>query len=365
MADSMRIMALDPAGNLWGSERVLLDFLGARATAGHCVALCCPPNSPLAGKVQRTGIRVFPSFQANLHNRGKGARLWAMLGLLGACIRHRSQLIYVNQAGASRIAVAVGGLLRLPVVPHVRLREDVEYIESLNAVAGRMPEIIAISNFIGGAFTRPEIKSRVRVLYDAFAPAAFGQEIVHGNGPRHLVCAGRLVPVKGQDLLATAAVELRRRGVGFSLDFLGEGIPGDHFGADLREIVGSEQGANVRFRGFVDNVVERMESAWAVVCPSRTEPLGRVVFEAWSAGSLPVAMAGSGGAAEVIAASGGGLLCDDMSAPALAETLMECLQMDSDDRRLMIERGRKWLHANTDCEQYSSRMLELFREALR
>jgi glycosyltransferase involved in cell wall biosynthesis len=357
-------MALDPAGNLWGSERVLLDFLGSELTRRHEVALCCPPNTPLGERARAVGTRVFPSFRANLHQRGRPARIMAMVGLLWACLRHRSDLIYVNQAGASRIALAVGRLLRIPVVPHVRLREDVEYLEALNAAAEGMPAIVAISGFIGGAFTRGELMARVTVLYDAFAEPLRDLPEPGEPGKRRLVCAGRLVPVKGQDLLVEAAVRLLRKGTGLELDFLGEGLPGEGFAVRLRELAGEDEGGAIRFHGFVDNVVERMASAWAVVCPSRTEPLGRVVFEAWAAGSLPVVMAGSGGAAEVVRASGGGLLCDETNSKALAKTLGECLALDAEQRHTMIELGRQWLRANTDCERYSENLLEILRSAV-
>jgi hypothetical protein len=38
------------------------------------------------------------------------------------------------------------------------------------------------------------------------------------------------------------------------------------------------------------------------VCPSHMELLGRVIFEAWDVGAVPVAFSGSGGAAEIVAA---------------------------------------------------------------
>lgn len=45
-----------------------------------------------------------------------------------------------------------------------------------------------------------------------------------------------------------------------------------------------------------------------MVLPSDVVSLGRVVFEAWHAGTIPTAWAGSGGPQETIAGSGGGIL---------------------------------------------------------
>ena len=53
----------------------------------------------------------------------------------------------------------------------------------------------------------------------------------------------------------------------------------------------------VRFLGWRDDVAALMRTADFLVCPSRHEPLGNVVIEAWAAGLSVVATASDGPAA--------------------------------------------------------------------
>src|SRR5258708_5111878 len=133
MANDRRVLIIEPAGNLWGSERVLLDFLQHTFQCGWQIGVCCPPNSPIISRLSLVPVRIFPQFIAELHLQARAYRLLAAIKLLWVAIRFRPALIYVNQAGASRIALFVGRRLRIPVVAHVRLVEDVAYVQSLPA----------------------------------------------------------------------------------------------------------------------------------------------------------------------------------------------------------------------------------------
>ena len=354
------IMVLDPAGNMWGSERVLLDFLGSDLAQKRNVALCCPPGTPLANAAKQIGIPVYPFFIANLHEKGKFSRLRAAIGLFNACRRYHADVIYVNQAGASRIALYVGRLLRIPVIPHVRLLEDVSYIEALNASDHAMPQVLVISKFISDAFKNASLKKRVSVLYDAYAMKALPDfDSSSSQASLDLCCAGRLVPIKGQNVLIQAIAELNRSGFKVSLNLYGAGLRGQCFEADLVKLV-DKLGLNsqVAFHGFVDDIPAEMQRHRAVICPSDVEPLGRVIFEAWDSASLPIVGAFSGGAAEVVQASQGGLIYSEQTPESLANTIKECFELSTQERLAMIERGRNWLQTNCNAEEYS---LNLFK----
>lgn len=360
MIKPSKIVILDPAGNMWGSERVLLDFFGSDSAQKRNIALCCPPDTPLANAAKQIGIPVYPYFIANLHEKGKLSRLRAAIGLFKACKHYQADVIYVNQAGASRIALFAGRLLKIPVVPHVRLLEDVKYIESLQVSVREMPRVLVISKFIGDAFVNPEIKQKVKVLYDAYAMAKVQELNLSSQTSTELCCAGRLVPIKGQDVLIKAVAELIRSGLNVSLNLYGTGLSGEAFQAGLVKLV-EDLGLNsqVSFHGFVSDIPAEMRRHLAVICPSHVEPLGRVIFEAWDSGSLPIAGAFAGGAAEVVRASQGGLLYGEQTHEALAETIKECLKLSSQEREEMICSGRNWLQANCNPEEYSRAVLEV------
>ena len=366
MKAQSNILVLDPAGNMWGSERVLLDFLGSDSAQKRNIALCCPPGTPLANAAKQIGIPVYPTFIANLHEKGKLARLWAAIGLLKACRQYKADVIYANQAGATRIALLVGRLLRIPVIPHVRLLEDVKYIECLNATEHAMPRVLVISKFIGDAFKNNNIKLRVTVLYDAYMmKKALAANLSTSQNSSEFCCAGRLVPIKGQNVLIHAMAKLKASGINVSLNLYGTGLPGKSFQAEMVDLVKDlDLSSCVSFHGFVNDIPAEMHRHRAVVVPSQIEPLGRIIFEAWDAASLPIVGAFSGGAAEVIRASQGGLLYDEQSPEALAEALKTCLKLSSQEREEMISRGRNWLQVNCDPEEYSRTLLNVLDAAI-
>ena len=68
-----------------------------------------------------------------------------------------------------------------------------------------------------------------------------------------------------------------------------------------------------------------LAAARVLVCPSRHEPLGNVVLEAWSA-ARPVVAADAAGPSELIRPGLDGLLVPRENAPALADALRTALQ---------------------------------------
>jgi glycosyltransferase involved in cell wall biosynthesis len=79
-------------------------------------------------------------------------------------------------------------------------------------------------------------------------------------------------------------------------------------------------GDRVRFLGWREDTGALLATADLLVCPSRHEPLGNVVIEAWAAGR-PVVAAASVGPAALIADGENGLLVPVDDAPALTRAL--------------------------------------------
>src|SRR5450432_4426431 len=96
-----RVLIVEPAGNLWGSERVLLDFLDQAIKSEWQIAVCCPANTPIIPALTGLGVPVFPAFIANLHLKPRAYRLMAAVRLFFVAARFKARLIYVNQAGAT------------------------------------------------------------------------------------------------------------------------------------------------------------------------------------------------------------------------------------------------------------------------
>jgi len=110
--------------------------------------------------------------------------------------------------------------------------------------------------------------------------------------------AGRLVAQKGPDLLVEAIPEVLAEVPAARFVFSGDGYmlqSLEHRAGELGV------GHAARFVGYTDNgdLVRLFKSCDVVCVPSRNEPFGLVVLEAWSAGK-PVVVSSAGGTNEFV-----------------------------------------------------------------
>ncbi len=125
---------------------------------------------------------------------------------------------------------------------------------------GWMRPMLTISNFPRQISPVPVLRSLLSTPDDAF-----------------LICgAGRFVPRKGMDMLVRATARIP----GAWLWLVGDGVERPKLEALVKEL-GMEE--RTRFVGWVNEPVNYMASADVVGMPSRHEPLGNVVLEAWQA----------------------------------------------------------------------------------
>jgi glycosyltransferase involved in cell wall biosynthesis len=136
------------------------------------------------------------------------------------------------------------------------------------------------------------------------------------NGVRLILALGRLHRNKGFDVLIRALPRLS----GVHAVIAGEGPEQD----ELLELA-RRQGVTDRlsFPGWRRDTAALLAAADVVVCPSRHEPLGNVVIEAWSA-ERPVVAAASEGPRELIV-GGEGVLVSPEDPAALARELAAIL----------------------------------------
>lgn len=359
-----RILSLDPAGLLWGSERALLDFIGRLPACD--AAVCCPPATPLLEKLAAIEIPTYPTFQANLHQRGVGARLIALAGLVRSMRAFRPHVLHVNQAGATRIALAACRLLRTPCVVHVRLREDVDYLANLRPSVSWLCCLVAVSQPIADLIaSRPELSGiPCRLLIDAYAmvnkPGALEPS---GSAEREwdFICVGRFSESKGQHLLVEALAILQSMGIPLKTLFVG--TLNEHSASLRSRAAELGLGDSIEFHGHSDAVGSLITYSRWLVCPSEFESLGRVIFEAWDYGAPVIAGARSGGAAASVQGSGGGLLFHEWTAEALALSLAQAAKTEPHEEMQLAAAGRAWLARATDPDRYAGEMAGIFHEA--
>lgn len=358
----LRVLVLEPSGNLWGSEQVLLTTIRARAKGDAEMAVCLPPGTPLEPHVSRAGLTVYPTFVADLHLRGRMARLRAVYGLMRAARRFRPDVLHVNQAGATRIALIVGKLLSIPVTTHIQISEDVPYIEGLGRWVSRLACVFCVSDAVRAQFDPqgPVLPDRILTLYNPVDVRTMRRAEVVADPP-FVTCVGRLVHTKGQDVLLEALAE-RTRDEALRAVFVGNTPDASGFDLELRDQaarLGIEPA--VEWIGFDANPARYLSGAVASVCPSRNEPFGLVIVEAWAAGTIPIAWKGAGGAAELIEQSGGGLLFDDFTGASLAATLRRAMTLSPAERSRLVEAGQTWARAECDPVRQSARMMTVWK----
>ena len=159
-----------------------------------------------------------------------------------------------------------------------------------------------------------------------------------GGGPDgpYILALGRVVEKKGFDLLLAAYAALDEAGRTADLVIGGEGEALD----GLRQTASALGIADrVHFVGRLSRqeVADAMAGATLFVMPSRLEPFGIVILEAWRAGA-PVVATNRGGPPEFVRDGDDGVLVDPFDTTAFAGVL-ESLLLDPERRRRIGEAG--------------------------
>ena len=153
-----------------------------------------------------------------------------------------------------------------------------------------------------------------------------------GPGP-HLLAVGRLSPEKGFDLLLGALANLRKLFPDAGVVIAGSGPEASRL-RNLSRALGLESA--VRFAGYVDRPSDWFPGAAAFVLSSRHEGMPNALLEAGAAGLPIVALPAAGGVGEMLGGQPGVWVAAEISADALAASLIEALRT--------LEPGQRFAH---------------------
>jgi len=180
-----------------------------------------------------------------------------------------------------------------------------------------------------------------------------------------LLMAANFVSVKGHRFLLESAALLRRRGVRFRLDLVGEGplLAETMAGASRLGV-----GESVSFLGELPHseLLRRLaDREWDAVLLSSVEtPDGEregipvILMESMAAG-IPVVASRIGGIPELLE-GGAGLLVEQADPQALADAVQLVLD-DEDVRAALFENGRRRIEESFSVESVAARLAEHFR----
>ena len=179
-------------------------------------------------------------------------------------------------------------------------------------------------------------------------------------GRLRLLVLGRKHPGKGQAEAVRAVGRLRARGVDVRLRAVGQ--PQGTYALELERLsrsLGLED--RVELVPWVIDPVAEIDACDALLLCSRSEAFGRVVVEAMKR-DRPVIVADAGGAPELVAESGGGLLYPPGDDEALA-CVIERLAADPVEARRLAGAGRAWAQRHCTLQGYARAFLDAANRA--
>ena len=288
-----------------------------------------------------------------------------LVSLRSAVAAFRPDVLHVQCFGPNgAYATALSRVTGIPLVVTLQgetVMDDTDIFEesrslrtSLRLALRRAAAVTACSAFtLADAERRFGLeKGRGQVIFngvsleDGRPPGAEAEAVAHSEiherltgvaGRPYILALGRIVEKKGFDLLleAYAGLDPERHEVDLVIAGAGGAVDG------LRQqAAGLGVEDRVHLVGRLDRkgVAEAMAGAALFVMPSRLEPFGIVILEAWRAGVAVVAT-NRGGAPEFVGDGQDGVLVDPFDTPALTAAL-DRLLADPVERQRIAAAGR-------------------------
>jgi glycosyltransferase involved in cell wall biosynthesis len=309
-----QVMAGSPAG---GAELFFERLTIALANAGETVLPVIRRNAARAGRLSSAGLAAVQLGFGGPFDLLTGRRLRTVLRRFAP----RVAVAWMNRAASFTprgdwvLAGRLGGYYDLTYYRHCdhligNTRGIVDWITRRGWPAARVHHLPNFSPDMANA-----------------APASLGLP----NGVRLVLALGRLHPNKGFDVLIRALPALP----GVHAVIAGEGPER----AALLELARQERVADrLHLPGWRGDTAALLAAADLLVCPSRHEPLGNVVIEAWSA-RRPVVAAAADGPRELITSGRDGMLVPPEDPGALANAMVSLLD-DPERAMALAEAGR-------------------------
>jgi glycosyltransferase involved in cell wall biosynthesis len=244
--------------------------------------------------------------------------------LVAAIRRHRPAIVHTHLVHADFLGLVAGRLCRVPVLASTKhgfnyFRERRSFALADRTVGRLANPHIAISNGLARYLTEAEGfgESEFVVVHYGIEPGPEPPPC-DVTAPR-LLCVGRLVPIKGHDVLLRAFAQARDAVPGLELELAGSG----ELEGELRRRVNELRlGDAVKFLGLVSSTEPHFEAAAIVVVPSLGEGFGMVALEAMERGRAVIA-SDVGGLPEIVVDGETGLIVPRGDHQQLAAALAE------------------------------------------
>lgn len=307
-----------------GTETYLFDLVRGFRAAGHDVDVYTAADSKQSAAA-KAGAKVHVSPLALVPS---SIRPWVFRAALhGRFDRRRYDLtISLARVNGQDLAICggthLGYLQAMGRKPTLRDRSEIALEERCYRESS---QIVAHSSRM-----RDELLELYRVPPDKVIVIhpPIDADVYHPGNPANRLAGKRRFGLSPQrTLLLFPSTGHERKGLGLLLDALAD-LPADQF--ELA-VAGSDSGhfrrlPNVKYLGFVDNMVELYRAADVTVLPARYEPFGLVITESLACDTPVITHAGVG-ACDVVGPREG-IVLDELTVPALRAALLTAARGD-------------------------------------
>lgn len=351
-----------------GLETMLITLAGELRDRGHHVVPLIPahPRGWLADALEGAGFDV--EFYPN--PPGWGSAL-ASIGAILSILRRRSvQILHGHDFMASVLGAAAASVARIPSL--LTLHGSTYYSDRwyrrslLGWAARRSSSVVTVSGDLGRRLVADLSLSHrsVEVVPNGTrlrkGCRRRGREILGLRaGEVGILAVGRVVPVKGLDVLAQALPLLGPEAASVRVAVAGDGPDLEGLEAMAPPLPG---GRPIQYLGMRNDVPHLMAGADIFVMPSRIEALPMALIEAMGAG-LPVVASDVGGIPEVVENGREGWLVEPDDPEALARALSSLVR-DGALRCRFGEGGRRRVLERFTAARMTEDYERLFEQAL-
>jgi len=354
------ILIIEPSGNLYGSEMVLLDIITNVSPDKYDFTILLPSEKPFTKLLKEHGFKTIEHL--NINSLAK--KIISYFRLIHIVLNKKPDLIFVNQAGIQKIVSLISFFSKTPIVSEVSTLEDGLLVNSFpDKYYKPVRSFICNSNFIADNLQVP--KEKKSILYYGYQWKGLNPKVSNNINPFKIVLLGRISESKGHFILVDAIKHLavNRPDINIKVYFVGD-APTEKILTSIKKII-SDYNLTDKFvfRGFKTDINKELNGMNAMVIPSIHEPFGRIFCETAEA-KLPCIVADTGGLGELSKRFNLGITFKGTDAEDLSNKIAYTFDNYSSVKKEFQESAHKVLY-KLDKKEYIKTIENIIDEAIK
>jgi len=336
-----------------GAERFYARLINSLAETTQITAVN-PPNSPSSRLVNPNIEQIHPRLRGNYDLR-------TILNIRQFALAHSPAIVQTYMGRATRLTriprdkglvhiARLGGYYNLKAYRHAHhlIGNTKGICDYLIKEGVSAEQVHYIGNFVEPV-PAPDAEEQKKLRLSLKIP----------ENACIIACAARFIPKKGLQDLVCAFAKLKKNNPDCRLILVGDGPAADSVRKQIRAL---NLENDVILPGWQDPA-PYYHLADVLTSPSRHEPLGNTILEAWAC-RKPLVATATLGATELITPDQNGLITPVENPEALAEALEQLIQ-HPEQRTALANDGLKTVTNRFSKETITSQYLELYRELIK